>query len=56
MALKKTLVLLTGPIGWAITGVWTAINIAGPVYRVTVPTCFVVAALRKKLKAENKQD
>ncbi|GAA7413633.1 hypothetical protein ID1001_02440 [Helicobacter pylori] len=52
VALKKTLILLTGPIGWVITGVWTAINIAGPVYRVTVPACFVVAALRKKLKAE----
>ncbi len=29
-----------------------SINLAGPAYRVTVPACFVVAALRKKLKAE----
>ncbi|BDA07558.1 hypothetical protein OHP008_01930 [Helicobacter pylori] len=29
-----------------------SVNLAGPAYRVTVPACFVVAALRKKLKAE----
>ncbi|GAA7377654.1 hypothetical protein MM0344_06260 [Helicobacter pylori] len=33
VALTRTLSLLTG---WNITGVWTAIYIAGPAYRVTV--------------------
>ncbi|WRA88038.1 flagellar biosynthesis protein FlgG [Helicobacter pylori] len=29
-----------------------SVNLAGPAYRVTVPTCVLVATLRKKLKAE----
>ncbi len=29
-----------------------SINLAGPAYRVTVPACVLVAALRLKLKAE----
>ncbi|WRC60307.1 cell division protein CrgA [Helicobacter pylori] len=29
-----------------------SVNLAGPAYRVTVPACVLVAALRKKLKAE----
>ncbi len=44
--------VLAGPIGWVITGALVSINLAGPAYRVTVPACFVVAALRKKLKTE----
>ncbi|GAA7413225.1 hypothetical protein MM0351_00940 [Helicobacter pylori] len=50
-ALTRGLSILTGPVGWIITGVWTAIGIAGPAYRVTVPACVLVATLRKKLKA-----
>ncbi len=45
-ALTRGLSILTGPVGWIITGVWTAID------RVTVPACVSVAALRLKLKAE----
>ncbi len=52
VALKKTLGILAGPIGWAITGALVGINIAGPAYRVTVPACVLVATLRLKLKAE----
>ncbi|WP_232261606.1 flagellar biosynthesis protein FlgG [Helicobacter pylori] len=29
-----------------------SVNLAGPAYRVTVPACVLVTALRKKLKAE----
>ncbi len=36
-ALTRTMAVLTGPIGWVITGLWTAIDIAGPAYRVTIP-------------------
>ncbi len=49
---QRGLSILTGPVGWIITGVWTAIGIAGPAYRVTVPACVLVVTLRKKLKAE----
>ncbi len=52
VALKKTLGILAGPIGWVITGALVSINIAGPAYRVTVPACVLVATLRLKLKAE----
>ncbi len=44
--------ILAGPIGWVITGALVSINLAGPAYRVTVPACVLIAALRKKLKAE----
>ncbi len=50
--LTRGLSILAGPIGWIITGVWTAIDIAGPAYRVTIPACILVATLRLKLKAE----
>ncbi len=52
VALKKTLGILAGPIGWVITGTLVSINLAGPAYRVTVPACVLIAALRLKLKAE----
>lgn len=48
--------ILAGPIGWVITGALVSINLAGPAYRVTVPTCVLVATLRKKLKAEQEAD
>jgi uncharacterized protein YaaW (UPF0174 family) len=47
-ALTRTIAILTGPIGWVITGLWTAIDIAGPAYRVTIPAVIEVAALRQK--------
>ncbi|BAW55577.1 flagellar basal body rod protein FlgG [Helicobacter pylori] len=56
VALKKTLGILAGPIGWVITGALVSINLAGPAYRVTVPACVLVATLRKKLKAEQEAE
>ncbi|WP_187885496.1 DUF3944 domain-containing protein [Helicobacter pylori] len=50
-ALTRGLSILTGPVGWIITGVWTAIDIAGPAYRVTIPACIVVTTLRLKTQA-----
>ena len=47
-ALTRTMAILTGPIGWVITGLWTAIDIAGPAYRVTIPAVIQIAALRQK--------
>ena len=48
-SLSRILGAFTGPIGWAITGLWTAIDIAGPAYRITMPAVIQVAFLRKKL-------
>ena len=49
-ALTKSLSVLSGPIGWAITGLWTAYDISGPAYRVTVPAVLEIAYLRKEIK------
>jgi uncharacterized protein YaaW (UPF0174 family) len=46
--LTRTMAILTGPIGWAITGVWTAIDVAGTAYRVTIPAVIQIAVLRQK--------
>jgi len=46
--MMQVLKILTGPIGWVITGLWTAIDIAGTAYRVTIPAVIQVAALRQK--------
>nr|WP_242664650.1 ubiquinol-cytochrome C chaperone family protein [Helicobacter pylori] len=51
VALKKTLSILAGPIGWVITGALVSVNLAEPAYRVTVPACILVATLRKKAQA-----
>jgi uncharacterized protein YaaW (UPF0174 family) len=46
--LTRGMAILTGPIGWAISGIWVAMDIAGPAYRVTTPAVFEIAYLRKK--------
>lgn len=35
---------LLGPLGWGLA----VLSVSGPAYRVTVPVCITVAALRKK--------
>ncbi|TOO18706.1 YaaW family protein, partial [Vibrio parahaemolyticus] len=47
-AIARTASILTGPIGWAITGIWTAVDLAGPSYKTTIPCVIHVAMLRKK--------
>lgn len=44
--LTKAISIFSGPIGWVITGLWTALDIAGPAYRVTIPAVIQVALLR----------
>ena len=44
--LVRGLAVLTGPIGIALSGLWIAIDLAGPAYRVTVPAIIYIAALR----------
>lgn len=46
--LVRSMAILTGPIGWVITGLLTAIDIAGAAYRVTIPAVINIAALRQK--------
>ena len=49
-ALTKALSIFAGPIGWIITSVWMAIDIAGPSYKTTIPCVIHVAMLRQKQK------
>jgi uncharacterized protein YaaW (UPF0174 family) len=46
--LMKGISIMSGPIGWAITGGLTAIQLAGPAYRVTVPAVMEIIYLRRK--------
>lgn len=47
-ALTRSIGVLAGPIGWAITAVWTLVDLAGPAYRVTIPCVLQVAYMRQK--------
>lgn len=42
----KALAVLSGPVGWTVSGVWTAIDISSPALRVTIPGVIYIAALR----------
>jgi uncharacterized protein YaaW (UPF0174 family) len=46
--LMRTMSIVTGPVGWVVTGAWTAADIASPAFRVTIPAVIQVAALRQK--------
>lgn len=46
--LMRVMSVLTGPVGWAVTGAWTAIDIASPAFRVTIPAVIQIAALRQQ--------
>ena len=53
-ALTRGLSVAIGPVGLALTAAWTAYDLAGPAYRVTVPSVLYVAALRLQ-KAHDEQ-
>lgn len=38
----------SGPVGWALTAIWTAFDLASPAYRVTVPCVVQIAYMRQK--------
>ena len=52
-ALARYIAIFAGPIGWIITGAWTAVDVAGPAYRITIPATIYIAALRQV--EQNKQ-
>ena len=43
----RVISILTGPIGWTLAGLWTMVDIAGPAYRVTVPSVLIISCLRQ---------
>lgn len=52
-AFARTAGVLVGPVGWAITGAWTAVDLASPAYRVTIPMCLLIAKLRIESQENN---
>lgn len=52
--LSRSLGVLMGPVGWALLSGWTAWDIAGPAYRVTVPAVLQIAFLRLKYHESGK--
>ncbi len=51
--LMKSLSIFAGPIGWVFAGLWAMFDIAGPAYRVTVPSVVQIAYMRAKLLTGN---
>ena len=51
-ALTRYLSIFAGPIGWGINIVWAAVDIAGPAYRVTIPSVVQIAYMRAKMNYE----
>lgn len=52
-SLMRTMAVLSGPIGWTATGVWTLIDIGSAAYRVTIPAIIQVAFLRYQMKSKS---
>lgn len=50
-ALTRAIGVFLGPIGWIITALWTALDIAGPAYRVTIPATIQIACMRQIINA-----
>lgn len=46
--LTKAMSIFAGPIGWIVTAAWTALDIAGPAFRITIPVCIQIAYMRYK--------
>ncbi len=56
ITLVRSLSVFAGPVGLAITGVWTLTDIAGPAYRVTIPAVVQIACLRAKALADSQTE
>jgi uncharacterized protein YaaW (UPF0174 family) len=52
-ALTRWMAIFAGPIGWAVTTIWTIYDIAKPAYRVTIPCVLHIAMLRQKYLLED---
>ena len=52
-SIMKGISIFAGPIGWAISGLWTALDLAGPAYRTTIPLVCLIATIRLKYSGED---
>lgn len=49
-SLMRGISIFAGPLGWAVTAIWTAFDMASPAYRVTVPCVIQIAYMRQRAK------
>ncbi len=49
VALTRVFGTFFGPVGWAVTAAWLAVDLAGPAYRKTVPAVVTIGAIRASL-------
>lgn len=47
-SLMRSISAFAGPIGWAISAIWTVFDLGSPAYRVTVPCVIQIAYMRQK--------
>lgn len=52
--LTHYLSVFAGPVGWTLSGIWLAINLAGPSYKTTIPCVIQIAMIRKAHKDDTK--
>lgn len=52
-ALTRALGAAMGPVGWAVTALWTVADLASPAYRVTLPCVVQIAYMRQKALAQS---
>ena len=45
--LTRAIGVMAGPIGWAVTAAWTAVDLAGSAKRITIPATIYIASLRQ---------
>lgn len=48
--LMQGIAVFAGPIGWAVTAIWAAFDLASPAYRVTIPCVIQIAYMRQRAK------
>ena len=48
LVLARAVAVAIGPVGWAVTAIWTAVDVLGPSYRGLAPAVFHVAFLRQR--------
>ncbi len=46
--LTRTISIFAGPIGWLVTVLWTLVDVAGPAYRVTIPSVIQIIYMRRR--------
>ena len=46
--LTKYISIFAGPIGWLVTVLWTLVDVAGPAYRVTIPSVIQIIYMRRR--------